>query len=63
MTTLSAADQTKQMQLVDLALQRIIGVTPGYFRPPYGEYDEVTQQVAFQQNKKIVSIVLIIPSN
>jgi peptidoglycan/xylan/chitin deacetylase (PgdA/CDA1 family) len=54
LTTLDTAGQTKEFQLNDLAFQRILGVTPAFLRPPYGEYNTITQQVAYNEGKKLL---------
>ncbi|KAJ7787723.1 carbohydrate esterase family 4 protein [Mycena olivaceomarginata] len=36
------------------ALQRIIGVTPAFMRPPYGNYNNLVRQVASTRNQSLV---------
>ncbi|KAG6812666.1 hypothetical protein H0H92_001424 [Tricholoma furcatifolium] len=52
LTTLNEQQITSQFQLINDALVKIAGVTPAFVRPPYGNYNELVQQVAanFKQN-------------
>jgi len=43
-----------EMSRVDQALERILGVTPAFMRPPYGEYNDLVSQVAYERGQKIV---------
>ena len=44
----------EQMERVDLALERILGVTPAWVRPPYGSYNDVVREVAANRGQNIV---------
>jgi peptidoglycan/xylan/chitin deacetylase (PgdA/CDA1 family) len=39
---------------VDLALVRILGVTPAFMRPPYGAYNDDVRAVAANRGQKVV---------
>ncbi|KAF8335844.1 uncharacterized protein EI90DRAFT_3014456 [Cantharellus anzutake] len=52
--SLSFSKLTSEMARVDLALQRIIGVTPAFMRPPYGDVNNLVRQVARQRNESVV---------
>jgi hypothetical protein len=36
------------------ALEKILGVSPAFMRPPYGEYDEQVRAVAGSRNQTLV---------
>jgi len=38
---------------VEQALQRIVGVTPAFARPPYGAYNNLVRQVSAQRGQKL----------
>ncbi|CAK5272901.1 unnamed protein product, partial [Mycena citricolor] len=42
------------MWRVELALSRIIGVTPAFMRPPYGNYNDLVREAAFIRNQSLV---------
>lgn len=42
------------MWRVEQALQRILGVTPAFMRPPFGNYNDLVRQVAAQRGQKLV---------
>ncbi|KAG8940813.1 Carbohydrate esterase 4 protein [Tulasnella sp. 419] len=44
----------EEMDKVDLALKRIIGVTPAFVRPPYGEYNDMFREVAYEKKQSLV---------
>ncbi|KAJ7503524.1 carbohydrate esterase family 4 protein [Mycena galericulata] len=54
LTTLNESAITDEFVKIDVALKKILGVTPFFFRPPYGNYNSLVRQVAFQQNKSLV---------
>ncbi|KAL0563607.1 hypothetical protein V5O48_018457, partial [Marasmius crinis-equi] len=39
---------------VEQALQRIVGVTPAFFRPPFGNYNDLVRQVASARGQSVV---------
>jgi peptidoglycan/xylan/chitin deacetylase (PgdA/CDA1 family) len=43
-----------EMWRVEQALQRIIGVTPAFMRPPYGSYNDLVREVSYQRGQKMV---------
>ncbi|KAF9001487.1 carbohydrate esterase family 4 protein [Cyathus striatus] len=46
LTTLSWDQIHDEMWRVEQALQRIIGVTPAFMRPPYGSYNDLVRQAS-----------------
>jgi peptidoglycan/xylan/chitin deacetylase (PgdA/CDA1 family) len=55
LTTLSEKDINSEMALVEQALQRILGVTPAFTRPPYGSYNDRVRKVAHAREQKLVT--------
>ncbi|KAJ7895121.1 carbohydrate esterase family 4 protein [Mycena leptocephala] len=39
---------------IEIALMKILGVATPFLRPPYGSYNNLVREVAFQQNKSLV---------
>ncbi|KAF5329758.1 hypothetical protein D9619_009114 [Psilocybe cf. subviscida] len=54
LTNLSASQIRTEMALVDQALRKIIGVTPAFMRPAYGEYNSLVEQVATERGQSLV---------
>ncbi|KAJ7218270.1 carbohydrate esterase family 4 protein [Mycena haematopus] len=54
LTTLSWDQIHDEMWRVEQALQRIIGVTPAFMRPPYGNYNDLVRQASFIRNQSLV---------
>ena len=54
LTTLSFDQIHNEMLLVEQAFERILGVTPAFMRPPFGNYNDLVQQVAYQHGQKLV---------
>ncbi|KAF7374280.1 Carbohydrate esterase family 4 protein [Mycena sanguinolenta] len=54
LTTLSWDQIHDEMWRVEQALQRIIGVTPAFMRPPYGNYNDLVRQVSYARNQSLV---------
>jgi len=54
LTTLSLSSIKSEMSKVDTALQRIIGVTPAFVRPPYGNYNNNVRTAAASRGEKVV---------
>ncbi|KAJ7767238.1 carbohydrate esterase family 4 protein [Mycena metata] len=54
LTTLTSDQIHNEMWLVEQALQRIIGVTPAFMRPPYGLYNDLVRQVSDVRNQSLV---------
>lgn len=50
-SSLTADQLHDQMWKVELALQRIVGVQPALFRPPYGEYNAAALKVVGKRNQ------------
>jgi len=54
LTTLSSDRIHDEMWRVEQALQRIVGITPAFMRPPYGNYNNLVRQVVLQRNQSLV---------
>ncbi|KAH8111367.1 glycoside hydrolase/deacetylase [Phellopilus nigrolimitatus] len=54
LTTLSWDDIHDQMWKVELALERIIGASPAWMRPPYGNYNDLVRSAAAIRNQSLV---------
>jgi peptidoglycan/xylan/chitin deacetylase (PgdA/CDA1 family) len=54
LTTLTSDQLHDEFWRVDQALQRILGVTPAFMRPPYGCYNDLVRQVAYERGQKMV---------
>lgn len=50
LTTLTWDEINNQMWLTQLAMSRILGVYPSFFRPPYGNYNNLVLQAAAERN-------------
>ncbi|ESK91757.1 carbohydrate esterase family 4 protein [Moniliophthora roreri MCA 2997] len=55
LTTLSWDQIHDEMWRVEQALQRIIGVTPAFMRPPYGNYNDLVRQASAVRGQSIVN--------
>jgi len=55
LTTLTFDQIHDEMWRVEQALERLIGVTPAFMRPPYGNYNDLVRQVAYQRGQKLVT--------
>ncbi|KZP17883.1 carbohydrate esterase family 4 protein [Athelia psychrophila] len=55
LTTLTFDQIHNEMWLVEQALERILGVTPAFMRPPYGNYNNLVRQVAEERGQKLVT--------
>jgi peptidoglycan/xylan/chitin deacetylase (PgdA/CDA1 family) len=53
LSTLSWDETHNEFWRVEQALQRIIGVTPAFMRPPYGSYNDLVRQVAANRGQKV----------
>ncbi|KAG0044677.1 Carbohydrate esterase 4 protein [Gryganskiella cystojenkinii] len=53
--TLTAAQVDSQMAQTEDAIRKITGAIPAFTRPPYGEYNNVTLQVAANRHQKLVN--------
>lgn len=42
------------MSRVEEALERIVGVTPAFTRPPYGESNDLVRQIAYNRGQSLV---------
>ncbi|GAA5881625.1 hypothetical protein JCM16303_005515 [Sporobolomyces ruberrimus] len=54
-TKLSAQELNDQLEYVEVALKKIIGVKPRFFRPPYGSYDSESLQVLRDRGYTVVN--------
>ncbi|KAJ6596020.1 carbohydrate esterase family 4 protein [Mycena sp. CBHHK59/15] len=54
LTELNSTQITNELVELDTALYKILGIQPYFLRPPYGEYDDLVRQMAYQQNKGLV---------
>jgi peptidoglycan/xylan/chitin deacetylase (PgdA/CDA1 family) len=54
LSTLSFDKLHDEMWKVEQALQRILGVTPAFMRPPYGNYNDLVEQVASSRGQQLV---------
>jgi len=54
LTTLSFDDIHNEMWLIEQALERIVGKAPAFMRPPYGNYNDLVRQVAYQRGQSLV---------
>ncbi|KAJ7157582.1 carbohydrate esterase family 4 protein [Mycena crocata] len=53
LTTLTWDQIHDEMWRVEQALQRIIGVTPAFMRPPYGSYNDLVRQASFLRGQSL----------
>lgn len=44
-----------EMWRTELALQRILGISPAMMRPPYGEYNDEVRRVSFLRNQSMIT--------
>jgi len=54
LTTLTWDQIHDQMWKVEQAFIRIVGVSPAFMRPPYGNYNDLVLQAAFIRNQSVV---------
>jgi peptidoglycan/xylan/chitin deacetylase (PgdA/CDA1 family) len=52
---LSGTALKDEFSKVDQAMQRIIGATPAFMRPPYGEYNDQVRKVAADRGQRVVN--------
>ncbi|CUA76241.1 hypothetical protein RSOLAG22IIIB_12144 [Rhizoctonia solani] len=55
LSTLSVDQLHDEMWRVEQALQRIVGVTPAFMRPPFGSYNDNVRNVAGARGQKIAN--------
>ncbi|KAG8955193.1 Carbohydrate esterase 4 protein [Tulasnella sp. 424] len=53
-TTISKDKLKSEMTRTDTALEKILGVKPAFVRPPYGSYNQASQEVAAANGQAIV---------
>ncbi|KAL7007281.1 hypothetical protein EMMF5_003120 [Cystobasidiomycetes sp. EMM_F5] len=54
-TTLSAKDLNSELDKVETAFRKILGVKPRYFRPPFGAYDDKSLEVLSERGYTVVT--------
>ncbi|KAG7094921.1 hypothetical protein E1B28_005727 [Marasmius oreades] len=54
LSTLSQGQVTSEFTKTQTAIKKITGATPSFTRPPYGEYNDIVQQVASEQEQTLV---------
>ncbi|KAH9811548.1 family 4 carbohydrate esterase [Melampsora americana] len=54
-TLLTAAQFNQQLDLVEIAMKKILGVKPRFFRPPYGDVNEENLQILKRRGYKVVN--------
>jgi len=54
LATLTFDQVHNEMWLVELAMQKILGVSPALMRPPYGSYNDNVLNVAAMRNQSLV---------
>ncbi|KAF8532166.1 glycoside hydrolase/deacetylase [Gautieria morchelliformis] len=55
LATLTSNQINDEMARVELALKRIIGVTPALMRPPYGNYNDLVRKVSAMRNQSLIT--------
>ncbi|KAL8279655.1 hypothetical protein RQP46_007968 [Phenoliferia psychrophenolica] len=58
-TTISAAAFENEITLLETALQKILGIKPKYFRPPYGSYNNAALAILKKRGYKVVNWNLV----
>jgi peptidoglycan/xylan/chitin deacetylase (PgdA/CDA1 family) len=54
LTTLTWDQIHDEMWKTELALQKILGVSPGFMRPPYGNYNDLVRTASASRNQSLV---------
>jgi len=54
LTTLSTSEIKKELDLVETALKKILGIKPKYFRPPYGSYNDNILKILKEYNYDVI---------
>jgi len=54
LATLDQDTLEQQFALSDTAFSKILGVVPTFFRPPYGEYNDLVQQTAANHGQNVI---------
>jgi len=55
LSTLGQSDLEDEIDKVEVALQRILGIKPAYMRPPYGNYNDLVRTVAGSRGLTLVN--------
>lgn len=53
---ISEEEFERQIRLVDEALEKILGIRPAHYRPPFGDYDEDNLRVLASRNYSVVPL-------
>ncbi|KAJ6577580.1 carbohydrate esterase family 4 protein [Mycena capillaripes] len=54
LTKLNATQIAAELEKIDTALFKILGIKTNFVRPPYGSYNNLARQVASQMNKSFI---------
>ncbi|KAJ7671434.1 carbohydrate esterase family 4 protein [Mycena polygramma] len=54
LVALDESEIAGEFSQIDDALMKILGVATPFLRPPYGSYNNLVREVAFQQNKTLI---------
>ncbi|KAL0957835.1 hypothetical protein HGRIS_000020 [Hohenbuehelia grisea] len=54
LTTLNETQIHSEMSRTELALQKILGVTPAFMRPPFGSYNDLVRNVSGTRGQSLV---------
>lgn len=54
-TTITSARFEEELTLLETALQKILGIKPKYFRPPYGSYNSAALAILKQRGYTVVT--------
>jgi len=55
LATLPPDQVNEEMSRVELAFQRIVGVTPAFMRPPYGSYSQIVLEISGTRGQSLVN--------
>ncbi|KAK7032729.1 carbohydrate esterase family 4 protein [Favolaschia claudopus] len=55
LTGLSEAQIVDELNKIDVALFKILGINTTFVRPPYGSYDDLVRQVAYKLGKILIT--------
>ncbi|KAG0145357.1 hypothetical protein CROQUDRAFT_45937 [Cronartium quercuum f. sp. fusiforme G11] len=53
--TLSASEFERQLDLIEIAMIKILGVKPRYFRPPYGNINDQNLEILNKRGYKVIT--------
>jgi len=55
LTTLSTSQIKQELDLVETAFKKILGVKPKFFRPPYGSYNDQVLEILKEYNYDVIT--------